>query len=275
MLIKSFGQSDVGKRREKNEDSYLVNNERLLYLIADGMGGHLGGEFASQLAVVTIEEVVKILEDDPETTLLEGEAVKPGDYPNCLRYAIRVASQRIFEKANEDVNLHGMGTTTVALLFRNNRVYIANVGDSRAYRIRDSKISQITQDHSLVGEQIRAGLISADDSRIHRLKNIITRSVGFQEFVDSDIDIRAVRLGDRYLLCSDGLSNLVGDQEIKDIAVNNDIEAAVRRLIDIANERGGDDNITIVLTEVVGLDNLPEFEDESSGAEDESTLGIE
>jgi protein phosphatase len=275
MLIKSFGQSDVGKRREKNEDAYLINNERLLYLIADGMGGHLGGEYASQLAVSTIEEVVKVLEDDPDTTLLEGESVKPGDYPNCLRYAIRVASRRIFDKANIDVNLHGMGTTAVVLLFRKNRAYIANVGDSRAYRIRDSKISQITQDHSLVGEQIRAGLISAGDSRIHRLKNIITRSVGFQEFVDSDIDIRAVRLGDRYLLCSDGLSNLVGDQEIKDIVVNNNLEAAVLRLIDIANERGGEDNITIILTEVAGLDDIPEFEDESSGAEDESTLGIE
>lgn len=264
MLIRSFGKSDVGKRREKNEDAFLINDDRHLYLVADGMGGHLGGEYASQLAVDTIEEIVRGLEDDPEATLPEGLELKKGDYPTCLRYAIRVASQRIFEKANVEANLHGMGTTTVALLFRKNKAYIANVGDSRAYRIRSGRINQITKDHSLVGEQIRAGLISADDIRIQRLKNIITRSVGFQEFVDSDVDIRPVRVGDHFLLCTDGLSNLIADDEIRDIVLNNDIESAVTRLVDIANERGGDDNITVILTEVLGLD-----ESEDTTQEDE------
>jgi len=254
MQVKSFGYSDVGKRRERNEDSFLINDERRLYLVADGMGGHLGGEFASKLAIRTIEEVVKALEDDPEMTLPEGESLKPGDYSNCLRFAIREASRRIFEKATEDQTLHGMGTTTVALLLRNNKAYIANVGDSRVYRIRGKKINQITKDHSLVSEQIRAGLMSADDSRAQRLKNIITRSVGFQEYVDTDVDIRAVRTGDKFLLCSDGLSNLLKDMEIRDIVLNNDLEIAVKRLIDIANERGGDDNITAILAEVTDLD---------------------
>jgi len=271
MRIRSYGKSDVGRRRERNEDAFLVNDERHFYLIADGMGGHLGGEYASKLAIETISEIVKALEDDPEMTLLEGERVNKGDYPGCLRYAIRIASQRIFERANEDVNLYGMGTTTVALLFRKNKAYIANVGDSRAYRIRDDKIVQITRDHSLVEEQIRAGLISAEDSRIHRLKNIITRSVGFQELVDSDVDIRALRMGDRYLLCTDGLSNLVEDGEIKDIVVNSDLETAVSRLIDIANERGGDDNITVILTQVEELDQTVHPEDEGTISEDEST----
>jgi serine/threonine protein phosphatase PrpC len=266
MLIKSFGHSDVGRRREKNEDSFLVNDERRLYLVADGMGGHLGGEFASKLAVATIDEIVKSLEDDPEMTLPEGESLKPGDFSNCLRFAIREASRRIFEKANEDSNLHGMGTTTVAILFRNNKAYIANVGDSRVYRIRGKRINQITKDHSLVGEQIRAGLLSADDSRVNRLKNIITRSVGFQEDVDSDVDIRPVKVGDRFLLCSDGLSNLVQDEEIRDVVLSNELEPAVLRLIDIANERGGDDNITAVITEVVDLDKT------ASSPADDTTL---
>ncbi len=264
MLIKSFGHSDVGRRRQKNEDSYLINDERLLYLVADGMGGHLGGEYASKLAVATIDEVVKSLEDDPEMTLPEGEQLKAGDYSNCLRFAISEASRRIFDKANEEAALHGMGTTTVALLFRNNKAYIANVGDSRVYRIRGKKINQITKDHSLVGEQIRAGLLSADDSRVNRLKNIITRSVGFQEDVDSDVDIRPVKVGDRFLLCTDGLSNLIADDEIKDIVINNDLEAAVARLIDIANERGGDDNITAVMAEVVDLDKIAVPDDDTT-----------
>lgn len=180
--------------------------------------------------------------------------MKPGDFSNCLRFAIREASRRIFEKATEDSKLHGMGTTTVVLLFRNNKAYIANVGDSRVYRIRGKKINQITKDHSLVGEQIRAGLLSADDSRVNRLKNIITRSVGFQEDVDSDVDIRPVKVGDRFLLCTDGLSNLVQDEEIRDVILNNELEPAVLRLIDVANERGGDDNITAIIVEVVDLD---------------------
>jgi protein phosphatase len=254
MQIRSFGQSDIGKRREKNEDAYLINDERNIYLIADGMGGHLGGEFASHLAVKTIEEIFKTLEDDPEATLPEGGGLKPGDYAGSLRYAISVASRRIYEKAQEDPTLRGMGTTTVALVFRNNKAYIANVGDSRVYQIRGKKIIQVTKDHSLVGEQIRAGLLSADDTRAQRLKNIITRSVGFQEDVDSDIDIRVVKKGDRYLLCSDGLSNMVEDEEIHDIVINNGLQDAARRLIDIANERGGDDNITLIIIEVLALD---------------------
>jgi len=233
------------------------------------MGGHLGGEFASKLAVKTIEEILKSLEDDPDATLPEGGELKPGDYAGSLRYAISVASRRIYEKAQEDPTLRGMGTTTVALLLRNNKAYIANVGDSRVYQIRGKKINQITKDHSLVGEQIRAGLMSADDSRAQKLKNIITRSVGFQEDVDSDIDIRVVKKGDRYVLCSDGLSNMVEEEEIHDIVANNDLDGATQRLIDIANERGGDDNITLIIIEVEALDSAT-----AKNISDESTIDI-
>lgn len=254
MRIRSFGFSDVGKRREKNEDSFLVSDELSLYAVADGMGGHLGGDFASKIAAQTIEEVIRNLESDPDMTLQEGETFRKGEFQSYLRYAIRLSSRRIFEKASTDTKLHGMGTTSVILLFRDNKVYVANVGDSRAYRIRGSEISQITKDHSLVGEQLRAGILTEDEARGSRFKNIITRSVGFQEDVEADVDIRVVKPGDRFLLCSDGLSNLVRDEELRDVVSANDLEAACRRLVDIANDRGGDDNITVVLTEVEELD---------------------
>lgn len=269
MRIRSFGCSDVGRKREKNEDSYLLSEGLSLFMVADGMGGHLGGDIASRMATQTMEEVIAALESDPETTLQEGGvSVKPGEYQSYMRYAVTLASHKIFEKAMADSLLRGMGTTTVALLFRNNKVYVANVGDSRAYRIRGEKIDQITKDHSLVGEQIRAGILSESDARGHRLKNIITRSVGFQDDVETDVDIRVVRVGDRFLLCSDGLSNMVKDDEIRDVVITNDIEAACKRLIDIANERGGDDNITCIIAEVEKLDE--EKSDDNSS--DESTM---
>ncbi len=267
MRIRTFGISDVGKRRERNEDSFLINDDLQLLIVADGMGGHLGGEYASKLAVNTVSETIKDMDADPDMTLQEGVHIRPGDYAGYLRYAIQLASQNIYEKAMSDSTLRGMGTTTVAMLFRNNKVYIANVGDSRAYRIRQDDIQQITKDHSLVGEQIRAGIISEDDARAHRLKNIITRSVGFQEEVDTDVDIRVVRVGDRFLMCSDGLSNLVADPEICEVLKNNNIENASKHLVDIANERGGDDNITIVVAEVEGIE-----EDDSETLGDEETV---
>ena len=255
MKVKSFGISDVGKRREKNEDSFLANEEHMLFAVADGMGGHLGGDIASQLATETIGEVIASLETDPDMTLQEGGiSVKPGEFQSYLRYAIRLASKRIFDKADSDASLRGMGTTTVALLVRNNKAYIANVGDSRAYRVRGDQILQITKDHSLVAEQMRAGILSEKDARVHRFRNIITRSVGFQEDVEADVDIRVVRAGDRFVLCSDGLSNLIRDEEIRDVIANTELESACTRLVDIANERGGDDNITVVAVEVLGVD---------------------
>jgi protein phosphatase len=155
----------------------------------------------------------------------------------------------------------------MVMLFRDNRVYIANVGDSRGYRIRRNKMEQMTTDHSLVGEQIRAGMIRPKEAKEHRLKNIITRSVGFQEAVEVDVEARAVKAGDIYLLCSDGLYNMVEDDEILDVFLHHDLKEGTKHLVDIANSRGGDDNITLVLAKVVSL------EKQEDGPEDEeSTL---
>jgi protein phosphatase len=254
MRIRSHGLSDVGKRRERNEDSCLSSDTLSLYAVADGMGGHLGGDIASRIATDTLAEVIARLESDPDATIPDIENFHPGEYQSYLRYALTLSSRRIYERALRDPALHGMGTTAVALLFRRNKIYVSNVGDSRAYRIRHGEIEQITRDHSLVSEQLRAGILTEEEARASRFKNIITRSVGFQEEVDADIDVRTISAGDRYLLCSDGLTNMLKDAEIRDIVSTNDLEAACHRLIDIANERGGDDNITVVLAEVAELD---------------------
>lgn len=265
MKIRSFGLSDVGKKREKNEDSFLISDDLSLFVVADGMGGHLGGDIASRIAVNTIYEMMKELDRDPEMTADElGLPLKPGDIQGYLKYAIKIASNNVFEKASTAPSLRGMGTTAVCVLFKNNKAYIANVGDSRAYRMRAGKIDQITKDHSLVGEQIRAGMLSEEDARVHKLKNIITKSVGFQEEVDADVDIRVARAGDKFLLCTDGLNNMVKSEDILDIVAVNDVKAACERLVDMANERGGDDNITVVISEVEELDPEPNVDEDTT-----------
>ncbi|OGQ22295.1 MAG: hypothetical protein A3I05_06820 [Deltaproteobacteria bacterium RIFCSPLOWO2_02_FULL_44_10] len=269
MQVEIYGLTDVGKRREKNEDSFLINPALKLCMVADGMGGHLGGERASKIAVHTVEEVLVELEKDPETTLEEGADIVPSDYKSYLQYAISIASNHIYEESTKELKLKGMGTTSVVLLFRDNAAYVANVGDSRAYLVSDGKIAQITKDHSLVGEQLRAGFLTEDDAKQHRLKNVITRSVGFQETVVADIEVRDVQVGDIFLLCSDGLSNLIESHEIRDVVANNALEDACKRLIDLANERGGDDNITVVLASILSLDD--DLQDDLA---DESTLDI-
>lgn len=265
MQIESAGLSDVGRKREKNEDSFLIDPKLQLYMVADGMGGHVGGEFASKMAVETVEAVVSELTQDPEATLQESAEVIPGDYKSYLKFAISQAGSKIFERACKETKLQGMGTTSVVLIFRNNKAFVANVGDSRAYRIRRGKIEQLTTDHSLVGEQIRAGMIQAKDAKDHRLKNIITRSVGFQEEVEADVEAKVVKEGDIFFLCTDGLYNLVEDEEILDVANHQNLKNACQHLIDIANARGGDDNVTVILTKVVSLD---------SEAEEESTIKL-
>lgn len=254
MHIESCGWTDVGRKRQKNEDSLRLEEKCRFYMIADGMGGHVGGEFASRMAVETVGDIVTELLRDPEATLPDTGEIKPGDYKSYLQYAIGVASSQIFAKAVQNTRLQGMGTTTVCLLFQNNKVYIANVGDSRAYRIRGGKIEQLTVDHSLVEEQMRAGILRPSEAREHRLKNIITRSVGFQEEVEADIFARTLQEGDVFLLCTDGLYNMVTAEEMRDVVLNQSLKNACRHLIDIANSRGGDDNITVILTKTVSLE---------------------
>lgn len=270
MRLEASGVSDVGMRREKNEDNYLISNNLGLIVVADGMGGHVGGEFASKLAVRTIEDVIHQIYEEKDQDFLNEYSIRKTDYVSQVKLAIELANERIFDEAKKNVSYKGMGTTTVLLMARNSRVYVANVGDSRAYLIRDGKIAQVTQDHSLVGEQVRAGVISQGAAREHKLKNIITRSVGFQQDVEIDVITKVPREGDKFLLCSDGLTNMVEDTEIVEVVGEHTLEEACHILVDMANARGGDDNITVVLCEVADIGG----DEETIDIDDESTIGV-
>lgn len=246
------GASDVGRKREKNEDSFVVDEKMGLAMVADGMGGHEGGEIASHMAVEIVTQILREFEADPDKTLSGKQSFKSFDHGGKLNYAIQEAGRRIFERACKDADLRGMGTTTVVILVADGRVYLGNVGDSRGYLLREGVYRQLTQDHSYVSEQVRAGVISAEHAKTHRMRNVITRSVGFQADVDSDILQKPIKDGDIYLLCSDGLSNMVDDAEMKLILESHPPAEACKRLVDIANAHGGDDNITAVIVSFTG-----------------------
>jgi protein phosphatase len=247
MRITSAGITNVGMKRQNNEDNYLINDELAVYVVCDGMGGHAGGEYASQIAVTTVEEVLSNIRD--ESTDVDS-ATDEQITQEKIKYAVRLAGKRIYERAQADPEFRGMGTTAVILLFRKGMAYLAHVGDSRGYLIRGGEITQRTEDHSWVNEQIKAGLITSETAKHHRFRNIITRSLGFQEEVEIDTQVMRAEAGDLYLLCSDGLSNLVEDREIRDLLVEKSFQETARDLIDMACQRGGDDNITCVIARV-------------------------
>ncbi len=247
MRITSCGMTDVGMKRTNNEDAYLINDELNLFVVCDGMGGHVGGELASSIAVNTVEEVLSTIEADPAAELPDDpiEATR-----EKIRYAIRLAGKRIYEKAIAEPEFKGMGTTVIVMLVDGGNAYVAHVGDSRAYVVREDLIEQLTEDHSLVNEKIRAGVLTPEEAKTHKLRNIITRSLGYQEDVDVDIQVRAIRRNDTFLLCTDGLSNLVETGELGEAVRGGSPQGAARTLIELACDRGGDDNITTVICRV-------------------------
>ena len=244
-------RTDVGMKREHNEDSFLVNEDLGLYLICDGMGGHAGGETASRLAAQTIERDLlsaRLRTDDPfaaEAPLAETPLA------GALREAIEGACAAVFRTSRRNPELAGMGTTCISLILHGAQALVGHVGDSRAYLVRDGEVHQLSEDHSLVNEQVRAGLLSEEEAKQSRLKNIITRSVGFEEDVLVDVLGLETRPGDRFLLCSDGLSNLMENEEIRDALLEHALDEVPQVLIQLANQRGGDDNVTVVAVQRV------------------------
>lgn len=250
MKVLGWGASDVGRKREHNEDSFLCNDQLGLYAVADGMGGHLGGERASRMAVEIVERSltanIPLAARAAADLVAQGERRTPLPTGNLLRNAVVEADRSIYEAALRDPALNGMGTTLTSLLFRERRVHVGHVGDSRAYLYRDGKARQITDDHSWIQDQVRAGLLSQEEARESRFRNIITRSVGFEPSVQPDMQELIVQAGDCYVLCSDGLSNYLGADEIGQLLTVQFYRDAPRSLIALANDRGGDDNITCV-----------------------------
>jgi protein phosphatase len=240
MLLVPYSLTDVGRKREHNEDSHLVRPDMGLFAVADGMGGHQAGERASRMALDTLSEVLK-----PPTTSTDRE-----DVLAALRDATQAAGAAIFDAAQADPDLQGMGTTLTSLWFHGGRVYLAHVGDSRAYLFRDGRTQQLSDDHSWVSEQVRAGMMTEDEAKESKFRHIITRSVGFEREVMVDGAAIPVQAGDCYLLCSDGLSNYIEADEIGRMLTARFYRDVPRLLVETANDRGGDDNITVVLVHV-------------------------
>src|SRR5437764_10352393 len=248
MDVKAYGLTDVGRQRQHNEDTFLVEDEAKLFLVADGMGGHAAGEIASRIAVDSISEfIIHTKEDDGTWPHAYDEQYRRST--NRLMAAVRMANTRVLEAMRKDARLRGMGTTVVACLGDDTTMAFAHVGDSRAYLIRDGALSRITNDHSWVFEQVQAGMLTEAEAEKHPLRNVITRALGGALSVNPDASEIDSRPGDVYLLCSDGLTGMVPEEEILKLVTENadDLETACRQLIDTANERGGLDNVTTIL----------------------------
>jgi protein phosphatase len=246
------GQSDVGLQREHNEDSYVVLKEYDLYVVADGMGGHRAGDVASKLATDTISEFFKSTANDDVTWPFHFDT-NLSEEENRLLTGIRVANRQIFERSTRSREYHGMGTTVVGAMFspRKKRMFIGHVGDSRCYRVRNAQIQLLTRDHSLINDYLLAMPDLTDEQRSELPKNVITRALGMQDQVVVDLQHDDPQPNDVYVLCSDGLSGMIPDDEIRKIVSSSpDIREACKQLIARANESGGEDNITAVLIKI-------------------------
>jgi len=244
MQVVAAGQTDTGRVRDHNEDAFVVEDGLGLFVVADGMGGHAGGETASRLAV---QSIVASVHSQLEL-LFAWEQHPQGESPQAsiLAKAVQKSCADVNCAAQVDPNLSGMGTTVAAAWVREGRATIANVGDSRVYLCRDAYVMLLTDDHSLVCEQMKAGVMSLEEAKNSRLKNIITRSVGFEADVAVDCYVLEPKPGDRLLICSDGMSNFVDLPEVGRVMHGFELDQVPEKLIELANERGGDDNITVI-----------------------------
>jgi protein phosphatase len=236
----STARSDTGRKRRRNEDSYVC--EPPLFAVADGMGGAQAGEVASRLAAGTLREAST--DGTPEERVVA---------------LIQEANRRVFREAGEDATRRGMGTTVTVALALDDRIVIGHVGDSRAYRIRSGELEQLTEDHSLVAELVRSGKLSPEEAETHPQRSVITRALGTDPDVDVDMFSTDTESGDVYMLCSDGLTGMVDDETILQLVERNraDLDAAAKALVGAANRGGGEDNITVVLFEIADVAATP------------------
>ena len=245
-MIKSFSVTDIGRKRKLNQDfvyssDEAVGNLKNVYIVADGMGGHQAGDYASKCTVETmVREIKGCFEQSPI---------------RILSRAIRIANDQVRRKAREDESLYGMGTTVVAATVLGKYLQVANVGDSRLYIINE-EVRQITRDHSLVEEMVRMGGLDREAARNHQDKNIITRAIGARDTIEIDFFHEELKSGDLILMCSDGLTNMLEDEEIgRILKTPGTIEERAERLIDAANQNGGRDNIAVILIDAFAREN--------------------
>lgn len=240
-MIKAYGKTDVGMAREMNQDYYYISddqNEIKLYILADGMGGYKGGEIASKLAVTYAKNYI---ENNFKETPKDKESLI-----QLVASSVEYANMVVYEKSKEDPTLEGMGTTLEVCLVYNNRAFVAHVGDSRIYRIRKEFMRKITKDHSYVQKLVEDGTITKEEADSHPKKNMLMRALGCNAFVEPDVTIKGFLKGDTIIICSDGLTNMVTQEEIYKIATSK-FEYAPSELIEKANKKGGYDNITVII----------------------------
>ena len=255
MNFTAAGLSDVGLQREHNEDSYCILSEHRLFVVADGMGGHRAGDVASRMATSEMTAYFDATNADGA-----GEEWPSKDDPRMtpdqsrLVSAVKLANERIFQTSIRNRSVQGMGTTVVGALFNRDdrKINVAHVGDSRAYRVRADDLTQLTRDHSLLNDYLLV-MPNLSDAQKERLpSNVITRALGMQQAVAVDVSVADVEPGDVYLLCSDGLNGMVGDERIREIIrdAGPDVETAAKTLVSQANQNGGEDNITVVVVRI-------------------------
>ena len=248
MRIEVAGKSHVGMKRNHNEDSFLVMPEEQLYCVADGMGGHFAGEIASKIAIDELAEFFRLTSRDSDVTW-PFKMDKTRNYDeNRLATGIKLANARIYEAASGDPNYRGMGTTIATVHFAERSVYYGHVGDSRVYLFRGGKLSLMTEDHSLLNDYLKAKKLSPEEIEAFPHKNVIVRALGMKDTVQADIAAYQPKDQDLFLLCSDGLSGMVAAAQIQDSMLKaSDLEVACEELVELANQAGGNDNITCVL----------------------------
>ena len=240
-MIQAYAKSDVGKVRENNQDYYYISeplNDVQLYIIADGMGGYNGGEIASSLAVTSaksyIENNFEQIDKDKDSII------------QLVASSLEYANMVVYEKSKENKELEGMGTTLEICLIYNNKVYIGHVGDSRIYRVRKEIIRRLTQDHSYVQKLVKDGKITKEEAEVHPKKNMLMKAIGCSAFVEPDVAVKGFLKDDILVMTSDGLTNMVSQEKIYNVVKGN-IEKAPVRLIELANDNGGIDNITVIV----------------------------
>ncbi|MBW2733458.1 MAG: Stp1/IreP family PP2C-type Ser/Thr phosphatase [Deltaproteobacteria bacterium] len=249
MTLCVAGLTDTGMKRAHNEDFLFIPEEDRLVMVADGMGGHAAGDVASRLAVETVDEFFRATGVEEDVTWPFAFDADNLRHENRLVTGIKLANLKIFETAQRESSRQGMGTTMVAGFFCDEEVVLANVGDSRIYRIRDNKIRQLSEDHSLLNDYIKMKRLTVEDADRFPHKNVIVRALGMKDSVAVDIQRRQPQVGDTYLFCSDGLSGMISDEEMLALVLksHNDLDHACQELVDLANANGGTDNITVAL----------------------------
>jgi len=246
--IEVAGETNVGRKRNHNEDNFAIYADFGLFLVADGMGGHASGEVASKMAVDSLHDFFAQTADDPERTWPYKMDRSKGYEENRMITGIKLANLRIYETAQRDSKKRGMGTTFAGLFTANDGIYVAHVGDSRVYRHRDGKLEMLTEDHSLLNDYIKMKRLTEEEIANFPHKNVIVRALGMKDTVKVDTRFEVPKLNDTYVVCSDGLAGPVTDEEINEILNEyKDLKECSAKMIERANEHGGPDNVTCVL----------------------------